>query len=594
MRNKRAGLRKKVRFFLVFSLFLPAVWANGEEAIRQWQHGGAYELALAELERIQPSSSADYPQWERLERQRFSLYSSLEQWNEILTRHNALPANAEGQFRQWAEIQAVHAYLALRKTEVALELAQRRLWAEGDMHSLQLWRVMLIQIYAATQDDEAVDIAWRRFRQDALQNEAQGSGPSSSLLAQESANALRAHARSLMRRERYAEAVSELLEERSIDGRLLYAAGQLLVNTGSVDEVYALTRQLAETDGASALQRRRALILLARAAGRKKQYAQRVDALVGALSIPVHRSEQDSLFTLNADDLWAAYEEWGHSLGVAAGLDANYENQWVAALQTSQPAGQQVALASVLVLGGRSARARDEAGKTLLEALPRVSRGAEQALWLFNESERLQRSFVDLPDDLQRAAMRAALRIADLVRVGELRQRRGPVADPLADQANGVLDVHARLLLGEPAAATRFLNEGLDNLSAWFRSSQQDLLVLLRDMQAAGYHAPVALAGGKLARVSGDQDIRQQGAEYAARSLLATDQPLPAAKLALSQLAEMPDAESSDLALLAYEALWRSGLREDAAQLRHRMLSSPELQEPAADLRRRVQLPVSR
>lgn len=592
----KADLRMKGRLFYVVFLFvwIPAIATAQTAQIEQWKQSGAYELALQTLVKEQPSAQADYAEWERWERQRYTLYQALGRWSDILERQNSLPSNVSGAFRQWSEVQAVHAYLALRKTTPALTLAQRRIWAEGDLQTLQLWRALLVQMYAAGQDEEAVSIAWRRLKQDDLQNQARGdagAGQTATMAREEYANAQRTYARSLIQQERYADAVRELSNEGSIDGRLLFAASQLLVNAETAPQVFSLSRQIAETDGATPMQRRRAYVLMARSAGRQKNYEQRARSLVEALAIKAGQTEQDILFRVNADDLWAAYEAWGNSIGVSEGLSSGYENQWLTAMRKPRVANEKAALASVLVLNGRSAQNREHAANILLEALPQLHRGAEQSLWLLNESERLRGSYVNLPDDLQRASLRSALRVANLEMIHEIRQIRGPVADPVADQANGVLDVHAQLLLGESVPAIRFLTDGIDNLSAWFRSSQMDMLVLFRDLQAGGYDAAVAIAGRKLTETSSEQDIRQKAGVFAVRSMIEIGEYTDAAKLALALLSESADAEVNDLPLLAYEALWRAGLTEDARQLGQRKFTTPQMQGRVADLQRRLQVP---
>lgn len=597
MRNRatKANPHMGVRFFyaLLLLLSLPAA-ASELDSIVQWHKSGAFELALSELDSKQPAPEQKLDEWLRWERQRYALYQSLGRWKGILERQQSLPAAVDAKFRLWAEVQAVHALLAMNDVDAALQWVTRQIWSNLYPDGLQIWRALLVQVYAAQQDDAAATIAWRRYRQDELQNQAAGDAAATSLSQQEYAAAKRAYARTLIRQEQYQEAARELTDDSSVDGRLLFASSQLLIAGDTAEQVYSISQQIAESDSASPAQRRQAYGLMSRAAARQKQYRQRVQAIVKALSIPVAASQSNALLTVNADELWAAYEAWGLSVGLAAGLNIDYETQWLAGLKITRAADETVALASVLVLSGRGARNREQAADYLLAALPQLANGAEQTLWLLNDSERLQQSYVDMPANLQRASLRAALRIADTDTVKAFRERHGPVVDPIADQANGILDVHARLLLGKSAPANKFLTEGLDNLSAWFQSSQQDLLVLLRDLYAAGYYAPVAMAGEKLAKQSSDRRMRISGAEFACQAMIKTGQYVKAAKLALSLLSDSADAESNDLALLAYEAMWQGGMRADAEQLWHRHLTAPEVQGRAADLRRRLLLPASR
>ncbi len=592
----KANPRKRVRFFYALSLLmlLPMASNASSERTALWLNNGAYELALSELSQKQPQPAANYPVWETWERQRFTLYESLGRWKGILEREQSLPPNTDADFRLWAGVQAVHAHLALRDFPTALASVQKQLWADISVEDLQIWRAVLVQVYAAKMDDQAAVVAWRRYKQDELQNQAQQTTTMSDLAKLEYSAALRAFAQILIREEKYSEAVRELTDDSSVDGRLLFAAGQLLVAEGSVKQIFKLSEQLAESDYANPAQKRKAYVLMSRAAGRQKQYRTRVTALVKALAIPEDAHQSISLMSATADDLWTAYEAWGLSIGLAEGLTPEYENQWAAGLDKPRSADETVALASVLVLGGRSIQNRGRATTALLAALPQLEHGAEQALWLLNDSQRLLQNYVDLPEDLQRAALRAALRVANLNAVKEFRQRRGPVADPIADQANGILDVHARLLLGEAAPASKFLNDGLENLSAWFKSSQQDLLVLLRDMEAGGYYSAVAAAGYKLATVSSDMTIRIPAAKHACNAMMKLNQHRRASLLALDILGESADAEANDLALLAYASLWKAGLKADANQLWHRRLTAPEVQEEAADLRRRLQIPSRR
>ena len=585
----RAGLRKKPRFFyaLILSLLALPVWANGFEQVEQWQRLGAYELALQELGNVQqPFTASDAGVWERAERLRIELYQSLGQPKAILERHSNQPAGLSPEFQLWLAAEAIEAQIELQDSDAAFELVESAIWSSEGDDVLQVWRALLIQVYAAQQKDEAATVAWRRFSQD----NSPGSQPSPIITERYSA-ARRAYAEVLIRKEQYQEAAGLLADDGSTEGRLLFASSQLLVSGETAPQVYELARSIAESETANAKQRRAAYSLMARAAGRQKQYAKAVDALVEALAMPA--PAKAGLFSVDADALWLAYENWGNALGLASGLTSDYENEWAAALNKPDSAAEKVALASVLVLSGRSPQNRDQALDVLIAELHKLERGDEQAVWLLHDSQRLQQGYVDMPDKVARAALRAALFTANVPAIKAFRERHGGVRDPLTDQENGLLDVHARLLLGESAPVSQFLSQGLDNLGAWFPTTQNDLLVLLRDLEAGEYFSLVAQTGEKLAGASSEKDVRLQATEHACRSLMKLGRHEQAARLALNQLSELPDAEQHALPLLAYEALWYSDKKKDAQTVWQRWLNKPESFEKAADLRRRLQVPVS-
>jgi hypothetical protein len=283
------------------------------ERVESLVQGGAPRLALSVIEREQPPPSD--PAWAVWERVRFATYHTLQDWAALSRRVEKLPADVAPEFRRYAMLQAADAYTRQNNARAARRVLRQLLWVEPlePAQAAQARRLVIRSYLAEDNLDDALT-ALARYREEL------GAGSEAWKLL---------HAEIALRAGRDKEAFDALAGLQSFDARLLRLKAGLHADLYRPARVVKDARALAGELKTRAPQARQAWGLTAQAAGRVRDRRTRIEALENALAISEPALPQP-LFTVTADELWAAYDDLAEFEGNQARLLIGDDQAWLA------------------------------------------------------------------------------------------------------------------------------------------------------------------------------------------------------------------------------------------------------------------------
>jgi hypothetical protein len=268
---------------------------------------------LSVIERDQPPPSD--PAWAVWERVRFATYHTLQDWAALSRRVEKLPADVAPEFRRYAMLQAADAYTRQNNARAARRVLRQLLWVEPlePAQAAQARRLVIRSYLAEDNLDDALT-ALARYREDL------GAGSEAWKLL---------HAEIALRAGRDKEAFDALAGLQSFDARLLRLKAGLHADLYRPARVVKDARALAGELKTRAPQARQAWGLTAQAAGRARDRRTRIEALENALAISEPALPQP-LFSVTADELWAAYDDLAEFEGNHARLLIGDDGAWLA------------------------------------------------------------------------------------------------------------------------------------------------------------------------------------------------------------------------------------------------------------------------
>lgn len=292
----------------------PAHADGGDDDIITLIRHGAPQLAQTLIDRYQAETDGDAAGWAHWEKQRIALHLALEEWEDVVKRAEALPADTADDVRKWAQTRAAEAELALGHPAAARERLARLIWApEESLGAAQLaeWRRLIIESYLAEQRSGDAALALQRYQQDTAQPDEEET---------------RLIARGWLAEGRAAEAADLLAEKTDLESRALALLAELRSQRDAPDRIAAQARALALADGGEPAARRKLWAVAAEAARLGADDATRIDALERALTFG-HGAAGDELL-VNADILWDAYLNYGMVLAQRAQLSTDDYQPW--------------------------------------------------------------------------------------------------------------------------------------------------------------------------------------------------------------------------------------------------------------------------
>jgi len=284
-----------------------ALASGGSEAllseISRLAKGGTPGLAIALMDRYQPSAGEDPQAWMRWERERVYIHQMRGDWKSALGRLRVLPSGLPADFVRWAWTTMAAADIELGRSERARRRLAKLIWTSSPQvlgQDLPEWRRLIIRAYLREGRIGDAHAAMLRYQQD------YGDDAKDRQILQ---------ARVLLQADRPEDAAELLKDADTPQTQALLIVARARSGLGDAEgmrEQAMASLDSGELDDGTAYQFWGALAELARAEGDR---AGEVSALENAVSLRRRAPTGEILVKLDADSLWQAYA--GHAQQLA-------------------------------------------------------------------------------------------------------------------------------------------------------------------------------------------------------------------------------------------------------------------------------------
>lgn len=569
-------------FFL--ALFLGCVslgWAQELDELTGLAQAGAPELAVAEMDRLQPPFSQDQQVWMQWERERIRILAAMKNWKRLANRLAGLPQGLPDEFLRWAAVERARALLELGDGKGARRLLSGLIWdgGEHDPAEFATWRRLIVRSYLVDKDTEDAYAAMVRYRQDYGDE-----GGESALLT----------ARVLLARGQPEDAAALLADVDSPEAQALLLLARLRSEAVSARRVLVDARSLASQEGLEPRIRQMAWAVTAEAAADGKDFASRIVALEAVFGHWREVPLTDGLFPITADSLWQAYQDYAQVVGNREQLLIGDDPAWFAAAEASgamYPVRTR-SLYAMLALDAYSPEDRLEAHRHLMDVLLQQDGGAEVLRQLYLGSQHFP-ELGRVPQPVRQVLADTAIGEGDLTLASGLMQ--GLEAPP-GEQDRFLWHLRQAkvfILAGDYGPGEEVLSKLVAGASELDRNQVDRLMQPIFDLQTVGQHdAAYALFQGLLGAVADDQ-LKRELLYWMADSRFAQGRFDDAGFLYLrSAIFKDPKAMDPWAQTARYQAakaLAKAGLLDDARNLYRQLLAATTDPARRAVLRRDLQ-----
>ncbi|NOZ11757.1 MAG: hypothetical protein GXP09_12060 [Gammaproteobacteria bacterium] len=307
--------------------------SEGLERIDALVKGGASNLALSVLEAEQPDPS-EREAWVKWEQRRFDIYVAQNKWAEVDQRLAALPKDFPVNLLRDLLEKAADAALDRGDGAKARVYLRKLLWqyADGSI-STKAWRTKVIKSYLVEDLVADASIAMERYRKE---------------FKPRNRDWHYLHARVLLRAGKPADAAKVVSPLKTFEGRFLKLLAKLRSTPQSAATVIKQALALAKETRKRQQINIRVWAVLAEAAKLSRNNALLVQALEKTLLL------NDRLFEFQADDLWAAYEDFGEEFGNQSNLLIGDDKAWFAIARKNRKRSPTRTRAIYALIGQRS------------------------------------------------------------------------------------------------------------------------------------------------------------------------------------------------------------------------------------------------
>lgn len=545
--------------------------ADELERIVAVAQGGATDLALRLLAKQQPSPEQP-EEWMRWEKQRLEILAETRQWSEIGKRVDQLPQDLPPSFVQWAREQAANAQLSAEDGTAARMYLRRLIWeTPANAKQFAQWRQLIIRSYLLDNNVADAHSALLRYKQDyRADNDAWR----------------HLHASVLLRAGRNKAAFDVLQDTQSLQGKILRALAGLRSGIYQAPAVKAQGMKLVEAAQRKRELQQKAWALVAEAAARAGDDVYRVIALEQAITLSGDSTASDGIFTVNADDLWQAYEWLAETLGNRMRLLVGNDQAWFEQARDFEKEEKIYARALYAFIGQRGAdpAARREAHKRLTDSLLAEHREAVVE-WLYIRSKRFAK-LEAIPDTVRYKLADMALKRRELHFAARL--LKGLDQPPEGEDPDQWSLRRARIMVyaGDFKGAALVLSNILGSKRALGPTFADRYLQVVFDLQAVKKHAEAYVLLESLYSLVDQPQQRREILFWMADSKAALGEHEAAAELYLRSANHAPgegkDIWGQSARFRAAEALSNGGLVADARGVYRKLLAE------TADPRRRA------
>ncbi|MDC1286942.1 hypothetical protein N8198_03580 [Gammaproteobacteria bacterium] len=527
---------------------------------------GAPLLTLKMLDQAQPGIDQNLYEWILWEQERLDILARWQQWDQLLVRIEALPADIPDQFKQQVATFKARAFLELEQTSSAREVLRERIWLDLAQQSsnYETWRRLVIESYINDGRTDDARVAMLRFDQDFDSTDLEW---------------LLLRARVLIESGRYEQAVQVLQGHGEWQARLTTMLASFRQQRIDKAELWRQVKKHSEDKSLSGAERS-SLWALGYFAAEQMSPVDRVIALES-----MFRSGQASplkLFQLPVDLLWEAYVEYAELVGNRSELLLGADEKWLELANSASKSTpvKSRALYAMLMLRSADREVSNRAAAGYMETFAEVDE-AERSLLenLFNHSQTFSDAR-DIPAGIRFQLVDLALKSADIEEATRLMSGLTTVP-PGTSRLDWQLRQSRVLILGG-----RY-DEGdqvLQGLIAEYLEPQPEatdrILQVLFDLQTVGLHAQAIDHFGRLLQLDIDLKRRREILYWIGDSYRGLEKYQQAALLYL-QSAMMPAPDSMDpwaqtARFNAAESLQLAGLVDDARRIYHALLQITE------------------
>ena len=552
-------------------LALPSSSNQQLETLKNISAAGAPFLTLKMLDQAQPRVDEDLYEWILWEQERYQILSQWEQWNELLVRLEALPADLPEQFRQQASTYRIRAYIALGQNPTARQLLRQQLWqAEaGSATDYRHWRELIIETYLNEDRIDDARIAMLRLQQD------YGADDRDWVLLR---------ARVLMQARRYEETIEVLsgrLDWQSLALKLLAEYRNQMHDAKTLWDLS--NKRIAAIKAKDDPKQLASYWTLAAIAAENISPMNEVIALESRLSIAA--SDGISQVKVDADQLWSAYLRYAQMVGNRSELLVGDDQSWLALADGARKPTPIKArsLYAQLMLQSTQPAIRQQAAIGFLRTLDLQDDAQQQLLGqLFNHSQR----FADagsIPVEIRFQLVDLALKQADILEATRLMSGLDSIPEDVREFDWLLRRARVLLLGGKLEQGNAVLHELLQGYTEPSKEDTDHILQVLFDLQTLKADEMAIAHFRLLLKLSVEPTQQREILFWMGDSFKALQQYEKAALLYL-QSAMFTGAESMDpwaqtARFNAAESLQKAGLIDDARRIYEALLKVT--QEPA-------------
>ncbi len=570
---------------LIISFSVVAVAADLKE-IKSLVKADVPELALALIDRHQPDAQNNQSAWIRWEKQRFSIYKQLNEYQKLNERIDKLPDKLPLSFYHWAIKESIRGYLLLGDGYGARNLAKKLIWGDyGALKDELLIEVRRLIIMSYLVEDlpkdayEAMQVHRREFARIRSHSSFSENRAWSLLNAQVlliSGYATRAN--------------KELLELSGNDVEPLKLLVTLRMKGSDPDEVIRQAKQkkrkLKKPDQIPYW------AIIANASRLKQDYKSQIWALERVLAVKNNDTLFGHLYFANADKLWEAYLDYGNRVKQKRKLGADDKVLFVAAKSYREKEMFDArSLFAFLAINSTNKDLGSEAHREFVRTLYLNRYGYRVVNRLYLESARFS-NIEMIPVVVRHMMTGKALETSNIKLASKL--LRGQIKAP---KDVSKLDWHLRrarvhILAGEFQQGMEVLLGVFENVEKLNNKQVDRLLQVLFDLQALGKHRTVLPLFEIVMKRTQDKKRRREILYWMADSMKSLEEYAEAARYYLRS-AGIADPRATDLwaqsaRFQAAEALANAGLVVDAKGVLRRLLKATTDPGRKALLERRI------
>ncbi len=479
-KNRKGGTvyKRLFRLFclqlLLFSVINPVVAQTTQEQIRLFAEGGAPELAIAMIEKLQPEYNQDKDSWSHWEAIRVEILSKHSFWKALIDRIEHYPENlpATKKFEN-SELKA-NALLKLHRFAEAREVLHQLIWRGEqayEQHQLSHWRRLIIESYLGEQKGEDAYLAMQRYHQDYGRNEKEALLSAKVLLASNHPEQAEQELLSLERTEQVENLLllTTIRQQKRLRATLADAKRRLRSEDASNRQKMFLSAVIVEV-----------AILI-------NEYPSRIIALEQLYRLPESNPMIKELFNFKPDDLWNAYIEYAQQMANKSQLLQGDDDSWFKEAEESKkflPVRSRSYL-SYLAHKSLISEHQHQAHQLLIDRILGLNGGEHLLEKLYLESSYVD-PVRDIPQDAAFLLLDKAIRENNLQRASRLIQQLDAPPKGTALFVWNLRKAKIFLLAAEIEPAIKAIENGVTEITKVTASYRDRLVQLIFDLQTVG------------------------------------------------------------------------------------------------------------
>ncbi|TNF89385.1 MAG: hypothetical protein EP300_05600 [Gammaproteobacteria bacterium] len=554
----------KTSLLLILALACAPLAANERlNLLKNISAAGAPNLTLKMLDQAQPKVDEDLYEWILWEQERLAILTQWQQWDELLVRIEALPADIPQQFKRQAATYQARAFLELGQNLTAREILRRQLWQTNARESAEYetWRRQVIESYLGDGRIEDARVAMLRFDQDFDADDLEW---------------LLLRARVSIESGRDEQALLLLKDNKTWQARLTSAYASFRLGRVDKSELWQQIKKRSQAEGIDAGERA-TLWALAYHVAQQMAPVDRVVALEllfrGAVQSPLQ------LFQLPVDLLWQAYLEYAELVGNRSELLLGDDEKWLELANNASKITpvKSRSLYAMLILRSDDAQIANRAADGYMQTFAEIDEAEHNLLDnLFNRSETFS-SARKIPAGIRYPLVDLALKAADIEKATRLMSGLNTIPEGTSRFDWQLRQSRVLILGGRYDEGDQVLRNLITEYREPSAEATDRILQVLFDMQTVNMHAQAIAHFTQLLRLDIEPKQRREILYWIADSYRGLEKYDQAALLYL-QSAMLPAPNSMDpwaqtARYNAAESLQKSGLVDDARRIYQELLA---------------------